>query len=69
MTVKNAAEELARQIARVASIRVRYADLGAAGRPALTMMNVSLERAFKAVGSGDALDTVTAVLDLKGYKE
>lgn len=65
----NAAEKLAREIWRVSAIAWMYREIGAAGQPALILMNSSLEQACKAAGSNDALAVIAALRDLEGYSE
>lgn len=65
----NAAEKLAREIWRVASILWMYREIGAPGQPALILMTSSLEQACKAAGSNDALAVMAALQDLQGYSE
>ena len=66
----NAVEGLAREIARVAVIKEHMLDLpGGVGRPGAALMEMSLERAFVAAGSNDAIQVIQAVEDLHGYSE
>lgn len=82
----NLPEKLAREIARVAVIRERYAraedDLVKAMKqsdtkfqaainmqPALALMAHALEHAYGAIGGDNALDQITALENLQGFKE
>lgn len=65
----NAAEKLAREIWRVASILWMYQEIGAAGQPALILMKSSLDQACKAAGSNDGVAVIAAIQDLEGYSE
>lgn len=69
----NVAEKLAREIARVAAIRQQYADLDeknllrANFKPAIFMMDQSLDAAMKAAGIDDAIEQMRALADLEGF--
>jgi hypothetical protein len=65
----NASEKLAREIYRIGCIRHHYEAIGNAGKPALMMIGMSLERAFAAAGSNDAVEVIAAIQDLEGFKE
>ena len=45
-----------------------YGEIGRAGKHAIRMMKESITLAEAAVASGDAVDCLTALTDLRGYK-
>lgn len=69
----NAAEELAREIRRVTEIKVRFEAIAAdppAGvamttAPQIAAVEGLLERACRAAGSGEAIDVLTSLHELK----
>lgn len=65
----NVAEQLAREIRRVAGLRATYADglraVEEAGLP-LTLVDGALEHACKAIGTGDTVAMQAAGLVLEG---
>ena len=65
----NSAEELARQIARVAAIKSQMEHLpGGVGRLGAHLAGQSLELAYKAAGSNDPVEVIVAVKDLREFK-
>lgn len=69
--IVNLAEGLAREIARVASMRARIAmedDSPGNLKPLLAIIDASLENAFRAAGSNDAITCLGAYHDLQGYE-
>lgn len=71
----NIVEGLARQIRRVAELRVQYREVGrltgqpGSVLPAMMMMEAALERACRAIGSGDVVAITAAGQDLEGFSE
>lgn len=71
----NAAEKLAHEIERVSSLREMYRDAGRLGGPqacvgpAVALMTESLDRAKRAMGADDAIETLRAIQDLQGWTE
>ena len=72
-TSTNVMEELSRQVERVATIRERYRCLEDIPRvvlsPATYLMSAAIEAGHKAAGSGDILQIVRAIEDLRGFEE
>jgi hypothetical protein len=71
--MSNVAEELSREIGRVTSILEQYkkyseAMPGANFRPAIFMLENSLEAAKKAAGMDDAIVQIRALTSLQDYK-
>lgn len=64
----NVAEQLARQIRRVATIRRHYEDIGPAGIFGLTMIDAALEKGCKAAGSGDPVAIIAAGQELEAIE-
>lgn len=68
--MKTLGESLPEELARVRKIKAIYEGLpGGAGRPAAYLMELSLQRADKAIISGDVVEMVRCYEDLKGYAE
>lgn len=71
--IENVAEKLASEIRRVTTIREHYKRLdgmpGVNVKPAMAMMDYSLQAAIAAAGQDDALTQIAAVKDLQGYSE
>lgn len=70
----NLAEGLAREIARVTELRCHYEEIGLRHQqvmvqPAVTMMNMALEHAFVASGSGDVVAMIRSHAELKGFEK
>ncbi len=69
----NAAEKLAREIARVAVVREHFEELrrmpNVIVAPQIAMMTASLEKAFAASGSNDATEVIEALHELEGWTE
>jgi hypothetical protein len=69
----NIAENLAREISRVTSIREHYAEIDGMPqvnvRPFLFMIDQALERAKLAAGIEDAVVQIEAVKELEGFSE
>lgn len=62
----NLIELLAREIERVSKLQTQYDELpGGAGRIASALIQVSLNKAHTAMGTGEALDMLVAFEDLK----
>jgi hypothetical protein len=65
----NIVEALARQIRRVSTIRPRDEAIGPNGAFGLTLIDAALERACKAVGSGDPVAIFAAGQELERIEE
>lgn len=69
----NAAEKLAREIRRVAELRKDYERLDGMPnvivKPAMIMMDMALNAACEAAGTNDAVTTLAALEDLKGFEK
>ena len=70
----NLAEGLAREIRRVTELRCFYEQAGRESprlivEPAMLMMDVALNSACEAFGSGDITKMLTAHQDLKGFEK
>lgn len=69
----NAVEKLVREIMRVTEIKGHFESLrgmkNVVVEPQIAMMNEVLDRACKAVGSGDALECLRMITELEGYSE
>lgn len=62
----NAAEKLARELVRVASLRHDYEEIGPPGRLALTMIDLALEAGCVAAGTNDVVEVLRALAYLEG---
>lgn len=71
-TAQTLPEKLAREIARVTTIRAEVVALvgmrGVIVTPLLYMLDAALERAKRAAGSADIVGQIAAVKDLEGFK-
>lgn len=69
----NVMEQLSRETARVAALKVRYDDLRGQERvevrPTVWMINQTLEQAHEAAGSGDPIKVIAALKGLEGWQE
>ena len=69
----NLAEQLSRETARVARLKLRYDDLRGRerveARPAIAMLEQALEHAHEAAGSGDVMMMMGALKGLQGWED
>lgn len=70
--MSNVAEELSREIARVTKIRMMYAAIDglphANVKPALFLMDQSLEAEKKTAGLDGAVERIKALVDLRRFE-
>jgi hypothetical protein len=64
----NVAENLAREIRRVADLRHHYEEIGNAGGFALLMIDAALEEACKAAGVDDVVAQIAAGQRLQSFE-
>ena len=69
MTMKNLGDALPDAIARVTKILGYYQEIGPAGAFGVMMIKASLDRATRALASGDIAAMLVAMNDLKEYSE
>ena len=67
--IKTLADALPDEITRVTDLIPLYVSVGPVGMFALTMMRASLDRATRALASGDVLAMMECLVDLQGYSE
>ena len=69
----NRAEQLSRETARVAALKVRYDGLRGMERvevrPQIAMLDAVLEHAHEAAGSGDISMMIAALKRLEGWED
>lgn len=69
----NTVEKLSREIARVARLGALYEQLAffpnTNTRPAVAVINATLEAAHVAIGDGDALTIIAAIKALEEFQE
>ena len=64
------AEALPAEMARVRDVVMpAYQEIGPAGAFGLAMMRASLDNAARVSAAGDTVGMITALEDLRGYKE
>lgn len=64
----NLAEAIIAQMARVRDeVMPNYYEIGDAGRPALTMMRITLDATARALAEQDAIKLLTLYEELKGF--
>jgi len=66
---KNAVEALLEEIDRVTALVPIYQSIGPTGLFAVTMMNAEIIRAKQAIGSGDVIEIVRSLEELRGFDE
>lgn len=64
---KTLGDALPDEIARVTGLIPIYASCGPVANIALALMRASLDRATRALASGDAIEMLQCLEDLKGY--
>lgn len=64
---KTLGDALPDEIARVTEILGYYRELGPVGMFGATMIRMSLDRATRALASGDVIEMLKCLEDLKGY--
>jgi hypothetical protein len=66
---KTLGDALPDEIARVTTILGHYMEIGPAGMFGAMMMRASLDRATRALASGDVVAMIQSLEDLKEYSE
>jgi hypothetical protein len=69
MTMKTLGDALPDEIARVTEILGHYQQIGPAGAFGVMMLKASLDRATRALASGDIGVMLVCMNDLKEYRE
>jgi hypothetical protein len=69
MTTKTLGDALPDEIARVTEILDHYIEIGPAGAFGVMMLKASLDRATRALASGDIGAMLVCMNDLKEYSE
>ncbi|WP_431290443.1 hypothetical protein [Burkholderia cepacia] len=64
---KTLGDALPDEIQRVTDLIPLYVEIGPVGTFALSMMRASLDRAIRALASGDLAEMMECYMDLKGY--
>jgi hypothetical protein len=64
---KTLGDALPEEIKRVTGLIPIYVECGPAANIALALMRASLDRATKALASGDIADMMECLVDLQGY--
>lgn len=65
----NLVEGLSREIERCTALRKQYEEIGPAGGFAKAMITAAIEEAHKAIGSGDIVTMMSALENLRDFKE